>query len=79
MAKVGPEIKVLKKLNEELYKKIGQQNIELEFLKKSTGSSRTCKERACGEVTSILRGLRYAFRGLSSDANGSSIIKVIPL
>ena len=29
-----PEIEELKSLNEELYKKIGKQNIELEFLKK---------------------------------------------
>lgn len=29
-----PEIEELRKLSEELYKKIGQQNIELEFLKK---------------------------------------------
>jgi len=29
-----PEIEELKKLLEELYKKIGKQNIELEFLKK---------------------------------------------
>ena len=29
-----PEIEELRKLTEELYKKIGQQNIELEFLKK---------------------------------------------
>lgn len=29
-----PEIEELRSLNEELYKKIGQQNIELEFLKK---------------------------------------------
>ena len=29
-----PEIEEMKKLLEELYKKIGQQNIELEFLKK---------------------------------------------
>lgn len=32
--KKDPEIEELKKLMEELYKKIGQQNIELEFLKK---------------------------------------------
>ena len=32
--KKDPEIGELKKLIEELYKKIGQQNIELEFLKK---------------------------------------------
>lgn len=32
--KKDPEIEELKSLNEELYKKIGQQNIELEFLKK---------------------------------------------
>lgn len=32
--KEDPEIEELKKLIEELYKKIGQQNIELEFLKK---------------------------------------------
>ena len=32
--KKDPEIEELKKLLEELYKKIGQQNIELEFLKK---------------------------------------------
>ena len=32
--KNDPEIEELKKLTEELYKKIGQQNIELEFLKK---------------------------------------------
>lgn len=32
--KKDPEIEELKKLMEELYKKIGQQNIELEFLKR---------------------------------------------
>ncbi|HUU51620.1 MAG TPA: transposase [Candidatus Heimdallarchaeota archaeon] len=32
--KKDPEIEELKKLLEELYKKIGKQNIELEFLKK---------------------------------------------
>ena len=32
--KKDPEIEETKKLLEELYKKIGQQNIELEFLKK---------------------------------------------
>lgn len=32
--KKDPETEELKKLLEELYKKIGQQNIELEFLKK---------------------------------------------
>jgi len=32
--KKDPEIEELKSLNEELYKKIGKQNIELEFLKK---------------------------------------------
>ena len=32
--KKDPEIEDLKKLLEELYKKIGKQNIELEFLKK---------------------------------------------
>lgn len=32
--KKDPEIEELKKLMGELYKKIGQQNIELEFLKK---------------------------------------------
>ena len=32
--KKDPEIEELRKLMEELYKKIGQQNIELEFLKK---------------------------------------------
>lgn len=33
-SKRNPEIEELKNLTEELYKKIGQQNIELEFLKK---------------------------------------------
>ena len=32
--KKDPEIEELKKLLEEMYKKIGKQNIELEFLKK---------------------------------------------
>jgi len=32
--KKDPEIEELKKLTEELYKNIGKQNIELEFLKK---------------------------------------------
>ena len=32
--KKDPEIEELKRLTDELYKKIGQQNIELEFLKK---------------------------------------------
>ena len=49
--KKDPEIKELKELTEELYKKIGKQNIELEFLKKSTDKSRSCKEGACGERT----------------------------
>ncbi|MBE0461721.1 MAG: hypothetical protein IBX60_08835 [Candidatus Aminicenantes bacterium] len=49
--KKDPEIDELRKLNEELYKKIGKQNIEIEFLKKSTSKSRTCKERACGKGT----------------------------
>jgi len=31
--KKDPEIEEMKRLTEELYKKIGQQNIELEFLK----------------------------------------------
>jgi transposase-like protein len=47
--KKDPEIKELRGLVEELYKKIGKQNIELEFLKKSTSSSRICKERTCGK------------------------------
>ena len=34
--KKDPEIKELKDLNDELFKKIGKQDIELEFLKKST-------------------------------------------
>ena len=32
--KQDPEIKDLKELNDELFKKVGKQNIELEFLKK---------------------------------------------
>ena len=47
--KKDPEIEELRKLVEELYKKIGQQNIELEFLKKSTNSSRASKERVGGK------------------------------
>jgi len=50
--KKDPEIEELRKLVEELDKKIGQQNIELEFLKKSTSKTRTCKEAACGEGAS---------------------------
>ncbi|HZX09384.1 MAG TPA: hypothetical protein VFG01_00425 [Acidobacteriota bacterium] len=46
---MDPEIVELRKLTEELYKKTGQQNIELEFLKKSTSKSRTCEEGACGK------------------------------
>ena len=45
----GAEVEEPKSLVNELYKKIGEQDIELEFLKKSTSSSRTCKERYGGE------------------------------
>ncbi len=34
----------MKELIDKLYKKIGEQDIELEFLKKSTSSSRTFEE-----------------------------------
>ena len=43
-------------LVDKLYKKIGEQDIELEFLKKSTSSSRTCKEGYGGEGE---RGFEY--------------------
>jgi len=49
--KKDPEIQELRRLVEELYKKIGKYNIELEFLKKSTSSFRNCKERTCGKRT----------------------------
>jgi len=42
--KQEPEVEELRNLVDKLYKKIGEQDIELEFLKKSTSSSRTCKE-----------------------------------
>ncbi len=42
--KQEPEVEEMKELIDKLYKKIGEQDIELEFLKKSTSSSRTCKE-----------------------------------
>ena len=42
--KQGPEVEEMKELIDKLFKKIGEQDIELEFLKKSTSSSRTCKE-----------------------------------
>ena len=42
--KQEPEVEEMKELIDKLYKKIGEQDIELEFLKKSTGSFRTCKE-----------------------------------
>ncbi len=42
--KQEPEVEEMKQLIDKLYKKIGEQDIELEFLKKSTGSFRTCKE-----------------------------------
>jgi len=57
--KKDPEIEELKSLNEELYKKIGKQNIELE--KKSTIKSRTCKKGACGEGASDLKALDPKF------------------
>ncbi len=47
--KQEPEVEEMKGLIDKLYKKIGEQDIELEFLKKSTGSSRTCKEGYGGE------------------------------
>ena len=47
--KQEPEVEEMKELIDKLYKKIGQHDIELEFLKKSTSSSRTCKERYGGE------------------------------
>ncbi len=47
--KQEPEIEELRSLVDELYKKIGEQDIELEFLKKSTGNSRTCEEGYGGE------------------------------
>ena len=50
--KKDPQIEEQEKLIEELYKKVGQQNIELEFLKKSTGNSRICETRAYGEGSS---------------------------
>lgn len=43
--KQEPEVEEMKELIDKLYKKIGEQDIELEFLKKkSTSSFRTCKE-----------------------------------
>jgi len=50
--KMDPQIEDQEKLVEELYKKIGQQNIELEFLNKSTSNFRICETRACGEGSS---------------------------
>ena len=47
--KRDPQLEEQEKLIEELYKKIGQKDIELEFLKKSTSKSRTCKARTCGD------------------------------
>jgi len=50
--KKDPQVEEQEKMIEELYKKIGQQNIELEFLKKSTDNSRICETRACGKGSS---------------------------
>jgi len=47
--KQGPEVEEMKELIDKLYKKIGEQDIELEFLKKSTGNFRTCKKGDGGE------------------------------
>ena len=47
--KQGPEVEEMKELIDKLYKKIGEQDIELEVLKKSTGNFRTCKEGYGGE------------------------------
>ncbi len=44
--KQGPEVEEMKELIDKLYKKIGEQDIELEFLKKSTGNFRTCKKES---------------------------------
>jgi len=44
-----PGVEGMKELIDKLYKKIGEQDIELEFLKKSTSSSKTCKEGYGGE------------------------------
>ncbi len=55
--KQEPEIGEMKELIDKLYKKIGEQDIDLEFLKKSTGSSRTCKEGYGGEGE---RGFGYS-------------------
>jgi len=50
--KQEPEVEEMKKLIDKLYKKIGEQDIELE----STSSSRTCKEGYGGEGE---RGFEY--------------------
>ncbi len=47
--KQEPEVEEMKELIDKLYKKIGEQDEELEFLKKSKSSSRTCKEGYDGE------------------------------
>ena len=44
-----PGVEGMKELIDKLYKKIGEQDIELEFLKKSTGNFRTCKKGDGGE------------------------------
>ncbi len=54
--KQEPEVEELRNLVDKLYKKIGEKDIELEFLKKSTSSSRTCKEGYGGEGE---RGFEY--------------------
>ncbi|MBC7349485.1 MAG: transposase [Candidatus Aminicenantes bacterium] len=55
--KQEPEVEEMKELIDKLYKKIGEQDIELEFLKKSTSSSRVCKEGYGGEGE---RGFEYS-------------------
>jgi transposase-like protein len=50
--KKDPQIEEQEELIEELYKKIGQQNIELEFLKESTSKSRIYETRACRKGSS---------------------------
>ena len=55
--KQEPEVEELRNLVDKLYKKIEEQDIELEFLKKSTSSSRTCKEGYGGEGE---RGFEYS-------------------
>lgn len=78
--KEDPEIEELEKLIEELYKKIGQQNIELEFLKKVQAAPESVKkgfvekdnqelsiQRQCEIISFNRSSLYYERIGLSEE------------